>query len=41
MHNFDMHYVFPFLVLKLGEFILLVKLDKYFIDSGVYYLWTV
>ena len=33
--------VFPILVLKLGEFISLVELDKCFIDSGVYYLWIV
>ena len=31
-------YVFPILVLKLGEFISLVELDKCFMNSGIYYL---
>ena len=30
--------VFPILVLKLGEFILSVELDKCFMDSEIYYL---
>ena len=30
--------VFPFVVLILGELIWLLKLDKCFRDSGVYYL---
>ena len=32
---------FPFLALKLGELILLVELEKFFIDSEVLYLWIV
>ena len=33
--------IFPILVLKLGEFIQLVELDKCFIDSVVQYLWII
>ena len=33
--------VFPILVLKLGESIWLVELDKCFMDRGIYYLWIV
>ena len=29
------------MVMKLGEFVQLVELDKHFINSEVYYLWVV
>ena len=35
-HMGDHNRVFPILVYKLGQFIYLVELDKYFIDNGVY-----
>ena len=41
MRIFQTQFVFAILVLKLVEFIQLVELDKYFIDSGIYCLWIV